>query len=330
MAKANPSYYQTTAPVSAPVQYQEHLFHLFVHQQLEATNGANQLITVNPKLPQGFGVTVATDWDIRDGPDTTAKVVARAQGLHQGSGKSSGAWFMSFNTVFTDERFKGSSLSVQGHLVSDEGEWVVTGGTGEFAFAQGVVTYKKIKELAGGNIRELRFHVVCFNFPKPNTLTKVGPWGGNGGTPFGPWGGNGGIPFEITEAEQPQRLESVTIQSNEVIDAIAFTYIGQGGARRTVGPFGGGGGVKQPIVQLGPSETVKEIFGTTGNFQGSNVVTSLSIVTNVKIYGPFGKQSNGTTPFRTTAPDKHSIVGFYGRSGQFVDQLGAYVRPTPN
>ncbi|XP_048573142.1 dirigent protein 1-like [Triticum urartu] len=143
MAKANPSYYQTTAPVSAPVQYQEHLFHLFVQQQFEATNGANQLITVNPKLPQGFGVTVATDWDIRDGPDTTAKVVVRAQGLHQGSGKNNAAWFMSFNTVFTDERFKGSSLSVQGHLVSDEGEWVVTGGTGEFAFAQGVVTYKK-------------------------------------------------------------------------------------------------------------------------------------------------------------------------------------------
>ncbi|KAE8776408.1 mannose/glucose-specific lectin-like [Hordeum vulgare] len=319
MAKANPSYYQTTAPVSAPVQYQEHLFHLFVHQQLEATNGANQLITVNTKLPHGFGLTVATDWDIRDGPDTTAKVVARAQGLHQGSGKSSAAWFMSFNTVFTDERFKGSSLSVQGHLVSDEGEWVVTGGTGEFAYAQGVVTYKKIKELVGGNIRELHFRVVCFNFPKQNTLTKVGPWGGSGGTPF-----------EIPEADLPQRLESVTIQCNEVIDSIAFTYVVQLGARRTVGPFGGGGGIKQPILQLGPSETVKEIFGTTGNFQGLNVVTSLSLVTNVKTYGPFGKQSTGNTPFRTAAPDKHSIVGFYGRAGQFVDQLGAYVRPTPN
>ncbi|KAM3310387.1 hypothetical protein ACQJBY_031217 [Aegilops geniculata] len=319
MAKANPSYYQTTAAVSAPVQYQEHLFHLFVQQQLEATNGANQLITVNPKLPQGFGVTVATDWDIRDGPEITAKVVARAQGLHQGSGKSSGAWFMSFNTVFTDERFKGSSLSVQGHLVTDEGEWVVTGGTGEFAFAQGVVTYKKIKELAGGNIRELRFRVVCFNFPKPNTLTKVGPWGGNGGTPF-----------QIPEAELPQRLESVTIQSAEVIDSIAFTYIGLDGARRTVGPFGGSGGTKQPILQLGPSESVKEIFGTTGNFLGLNIVTSLSIVTNVKTYGPFGKQSAGNTPFRTTAPDRHSIVGFFGRAGQFVDQLGAYVRPTQN
>ncbi|EMS63237.1 hypothetical protein TRIUR3_32274 [Triticum urartu] len=196
MAKANPSYYQTTAPVSAPVQYQEHLFHLFVQQQFEATNGANQLITVNPKLPQGFGVTVATDWDIRDGPDTTAKVVVRAQGLHQGSGKNNAAWFMSFNTVFTDERFKGSSLSVQGHLVSDEGEWVVTGGTGEFAFAQG---------------------------------------------------GNGGTPFEIPEAELPQRLESVTIQSNEVIDSIAFTYIVQLGARRTIGPFGGADGMKQPL-----------------------------------------------------------------------------------
>lgn len=72
-----------------------------------------------------------------------------------------------------------------------------------------------------------------------NTLSKVGPWGGNGGTLF-----------EIAEAELPQRLESVTIHGGEVIDSIAFTYIGLDGARRTVGPFGGGGGIKQPVSEF--------------------------------------------------------------------------------
>lgn len=84
----------------------------------------------------------------------------------------------------------------------------------------------------------------------------------------------------------------------------------------------------QPI-QFGPSETVKEIYGTTGNnYDGVHtVVTSLTIVTNVNTYGPYGKQAAGNTPFRVAAPNNHSIVGFYGRVGDVVDQIGAYVSP---
>lgn len=78
---------------------------------------------------------------------------------------------------------------------------------------------------------------------------------------------------------------------------------------------------------LGPSKTIKEIFGTTGEFGGYNVVTSLNIITSTNaIHGPYGTKSNGNKPFRI-AKDNHSIVGFYGRVGGYVDQIGAYVRP---
>lgn len=86
----------------------------------------------------------------------------------------------------------------------------------------------------------------------------------------------------------------------------------------------------QPI-QFGPSETVKEIYGSTGhmNYRGVSiyVVTSLTIVTNVRPYGPYGKQSMGNNPFHVAAPSNHDIVGFYGRAGAVVDQIGAYVSP---
>ena len=84
----------------------------------------------------------------------------------------------------------------------------------------------------------------------------------------------------------------------------------------------------QPI-QFGPSESLKEIYGATGKYaDGVNtVVTSLTIVTNVTTYGPYGKQSAGNTPFHVVPPSNHSIVGFYGRVGEVLDQIGAYVSP---
>ena len=80
-------------------------------------------------------------------------------------------------------------------------------------------------------------------------------------------------------------------------------------------------------IQFGHSEVVKEIYGATGDYGGHTVVTSLTIVTNVKTYGPYGKQSAGHTTFHIAAPNNHIIVGLYGRVGDVVDQIGAYMCP---
>jgi hypothetical protein len=80
-------------------------------------------------------------------------------------------------------------------------------------------------------------------------------------------------------------------------------------------------------IHFGPSETVKEVYGSNGKYGGHTVVTSLAIVTNVKTYGPYGKHATGNIPFHITPPNNHNIVGFYGRVGDVVDQIGAYVSP---
>ncbi|KAF8772292.1 hypothetical protein HU200_005920 [Digitaria exilis] len=158
-------------------------------------------------VPNVLGQSNICDWDIRDVPDTKGIVVARLQGIGISSRKSNQSWHNTFNVVFTDRRFKGSTLSVQGLIgpatLGDEGDLAVVGGTGEFVYAQ---------------------------------------------------------------------------------------------------------------------ETIKVIYGSTGNYDGvHDVVTSLTIVTNVTTYGPYGKQSAGNTPFHIAPPNNQSIVGFYGRVGEVLD-----------
>jgi hypothetical protein len=59
---------------------------------------------------------------------------------------------------------------------------------------------------------------------------------------------------------------------------------------------------------------------------GSNRVsglTSLTIRTNEKTHGPFGGESE--TKFTS---DDGRIIGFYGRSGMVLDQIGCFTAPS--
>ena len=79
-------------------------------------------------------------------------------------------------------------------------------------------------------------------------------------------------------------------------------------------------------INLGPSEFLKEVSGTYGPFSDlPNVITSLTLVTNLCSYGPFGQPSG--TPFHTRLDKTCSIVGFFGRSGAYLDAIGVYFRP---
>lgn len=59
----------------------------------------------------------------------------------------------------------GSSFKVMGDFQANEGEWAIVGGTGEFAYAQGVITFKKA-QLAQANVRELHVRALCLSFSK--------------------------------------------------------------------------------------------------------------------------------------------------------------------
>jgi hypothetical protein len=71
---------------------------------------------------------------------------------------------------------------------------------------------------------------------------------------------------------------------------------------------------------------VREISGTIGpcvEFP-SDVLTSLTLISNKNTYGPFGKAEG--IPFRSRVLTNKSIVGFFVRSETYVDAIGVYVK----
>ncbi|KAL6851968.1 hypothetical protein ACP4OV_020153 [Aristida adscensionis] len=287
--------------VAAPTEYSKFTFrNLYMHRIGDGA-GVNQTTILDKGY--GFGHIAVNNWTIYDGPGTAAKLVARGQGLHINGGD----WRPSFSIVFEkDSSFKGSTLEVAGvHM--DEGQWAIVGGTGQFAFASGVMTMKHIDKGTGRNVDEITLEGLCPLLKgSPTLVTKIGPWGGSGGTDF-----------DVTKP--PHRLVSVTIRSGDYIDALGFSYVDQAGDKHDIAPWGGSGGRPDTIL-LEPTEFVKELSGTTDN----NLVSSLTFVTNVRTYGPFGKVVG--TPFSVPLPGNGSIVGFFGRTGALVDAIGVYVR----
>uniref|UniRef100_A0ACD5TBJ0 Uncharacterized protein n=1 Tax=Avena sativa TaxID=4498 RepID=A0ACD5TBJ0_AVESA len=306
--------YRLGAPLRRGMEQREVNFHLYMRQQTEGTPGANEKGIVFARQPNAFGDIYANDWTMYDGHGSDAKLVARAQGVHTGCDMNQAdSWLVCLNIEFVDERFKGSSLKVVGNYKTNKGQWAIVGGTGEFAFAQGVATFKICEQLQGGNIREFRIRCVTLNFPKP---IKEGLFGA----------ATSGKGYDIPVA--PERLQSVTIRSDHVIHSIAYSYIDVDGEEKTAGQWGGSGGHETKIV-FAPSETVKKIVGTTGlykdpKYQAYHIVTSLSIITNVQTYGPFGKALGDS--FSAPAKDTDEIVGFFARAGLWLDAIGVYVR----
>ncbi|CAM0901595.1 unnamed protein product [Alopecurus aequalis] len=281
---------------SPELQPKEHVLLLYPHHIDEGSALANT-------KPIG-GDNWILNWAVYDGPTASAKLVARLQGLYYTGGNST------VDLVFTDERFP-STLKFAGNI-NNTNEMAILGGTGEFALAQGIV---KTRNFVPTSFRIREFHIRAMvptlgkPVPTPVTITKDGPWGGNDGEYL-----------DVTDL--PLRLESVTIGSGDVVDSLAYSYIDQAGNYHIAGKWGGDGGLKKTI-QLAPTETVTKIVGTTGDFEGHTVITSMSIATNLSTYGPFGKEKgNGFS----TAAVNNIIVGFYVRAGVYVNGLGVYIR----
>lgn len=271
----------------------------------------NQFSVTSEDPATGLGQIAVNNWEIYDGVGESTTIVARAQGMHIHAGN----WTNVFSIVFEDKRFKGSTLQVMGISVDENGEFAIVGGTGQFAMATGVISKKLHQRSNDGTIVQLTIHgfspVLKGWSPPPSQVKKIEPLGGGGG-----------VVQDITEA--PGRLESITVQSGVVIDAIAFSYVDQAGQKRTAGPWGGSGRNSETI-QLGPSEFVKGISGTVGLYRSCKVIASLTFVTNVRTCGPYGLGDG--TPFTVPVEDNHSVVGFFVRSKTYLDAIGVYVQP---
>lgn len=76
-------------------------------------------------------------------------------------------------------------------------------------------------------------------------------------------------------------------------------------------------------INLHPNEYITSVKGHYGYYNVFNVVKSLTFVTNLQTYGPYGREEG--VPFHLPAHDG-KIIGFHGKSGRLVDAIGTYVK----
>ncbi|KAM7468839.1 hypothetical protein LguiA_007022 [Lonicera macranthoides] len=141
---------------------------------------------------------------------------------------------------------------------------------------------------------------------------------------LGPCGGLGGDQWSCRASRE---ITEIVLRVEGNIKSISF----KDASGMVSGTFGGRGndpndrGEEKKIEIQWPSEYLKSISGTYGSYKGLLVITSLSLITNLTTYGPFGTASSETFSFPIA---NSAVVGFHGRCGYYLDALGIFVIPT--
>jgi hypothetical protein len=129
---------------------------------------------------------------------------------------------------------------------------------------------------------------------------------------YGPFGGNGGSPFSIFPPDG-SRIYAMAIRSSGVIHGIVIWYQ-KGATIYRVGVGGTGGRYYQQFFT--PTERIVRVSGRSGW-----VVDRLSVRTNFKTFTYGGTGGNA---FVAEVPPGYQILGFWGRAGIYLDQIGFY------
>jgi len=147
-----------------------------------------------------------------------------------------------------------------------------------------------------------------------NETVSYGPYGGPGG---GKW--NDGVYSSIRE---------LTIYSGDDIYSIQVVYDDQG--NEVLGKkHGGDGGTPTTVYLNYPTEYLVSISGYRGGSYGEGYlgVKSLTLESNLKQYGPFGKEEGTRFIVPLPAATGGKIVGLFGREGTHIDSIGAHIKP---
>ncbi|CAI9281958.1 unnamed protein product [Lactuca saligna] len=140
------------------------------------------------------------------------------------------------------------------------------------------------------------------------------------GVLVGPWGGKGGVNPWIFIPNG--RISQICVSASGCIDSIRFTYIDHQGVQKHSERYGGDGGLAQTVTFIDDEHFIG-ITGTVGVYEGYTVITSLSFLTNIKNYGPYG--TNQGTSFSLPVT-KGSFVGLSGNYGAYIDSFSVILQ----
>ncbi|KAH6761072.1 hypothetical protein C2S51_018021 [Perilla frutescens var. frutescens] len=179
----------------------------------------------------------------------------------------------------------------------------------------------------GHNICSLRFHT---------NKTEYGPFGSETGTPFsvnakGPWGGDGGRDWDDGVFSAVKGVHVRLRSDTGVVSAVRFSYE-TGDGSDFLSPFHGSYCVEEmqrKTILFGEKDEfligVEGFIGALEGKVGVNVIRSITFVTNKAKYGPLGAEIG--TYFSSLifgGGCNRKVVGFYGRSGAYLDAIGLH------
>ncbi|RIV36902.1 jacalin-like lectin [Micromonospora radicis] len=162
--------------------------------------------------------------------------------------------------------------------------------------------YARFLDPAGDHLSDHYPHAAWFSWTLEPGLRQSDTWGGPHGTPF----------TDLT-AVGP-RVTVLALRGGARLDQVGLTF-----ADGTSRSHGGGGG--SPVhLTLTPGERITEVTLTQGQRNGRTRIFSARFTTNLGRTLAAGTPTSAAVTF--TAPPGGGLAGFFGRSGDEVDQLG--------
>jgi len=134
--------------------------------------------------------------------------------------------------------------------------------------------------------------------------------------PFGTYGG------ALWDDGTYSKVRELIIYSGWVIDSFQAVYEDQDGNQVLGSKQGGDGGGKN-TVKLDADEYLVSFSGYYGLVDKLIFIRSLSFQSNKKPYGPYGAEEGEKFEFSSTTGGK--IIGFHGRSNDYLTAIGAYL-----
>lgn len=148
---------------------------------------------------------------------------------------------------------------------------------------------------------------------------------------FGPSGGTGGASGRF-QLPNTSRIRSLVIRAaGTVVGGIRINHVSNTGQSSSF-TFGSLAitPARTDTINFASDERITGISGRYGTFAGGGTfVSTITIQTNLRRYGPFGGSSlpaNFGAPYSYPVPSSYNFAGFTFRSGSFIDAIGLGIR----
>ncbi|XP_020087766.1 jacalin-related lectin 3-like isoform X1 [Ananas comosus] len=149
---------------------------------------------------------------------------------------------------------------------------------------------------------------------------------------MGPCGGSGGSQRDMNMTGVT-RIVKIVVRSGRTIDAVSFSYERSGELEWSPQLGGSGGSINE--INFARNEYLTSVMGYYGYYKKCLVVRSLTFVSNLQTYGPYGRVDSNLQTYGpygcqdgilfALPSTSGKIIGFHARSGVYLDAIGTYV-----